>query len=231
MPEMDGLQATARIRALEQQQGGHIPIIAMTAHAMKGDREEFLLAGMDDYVTKPIRWPELRRALDSACGMPAARFFPTNPRRKLEYQTRPPRFQVVPIKPFGRVMASDRPLPLNETQEWTLDWGEALRAVDGNHELLCDVMGEVLKECPQRLTELNRAAAADDAVTMRRAAHTIGGSLRFFGNTDAVDTAGQIESLARSGDVQTASGLLPVFETQINGILAEVRRWLDSKTG
>ncbi len=65
MPEMDGLEATAAIRAQEQSTGSHLPIIAMTAHAMKGDRERCLQAGMDGYISKPIRAQELYQVLGS----------------------------------------------------------------------------------------------------------------------------------------------------------------------
>jgi CheY-like chemotaxis protein len=54
MPEMDGLEATVAIRQSERETGGHVPIVAVTAHAMKGDRERCLEAGMDAYVTKPV---------------------------------------------------------------------------------------------------------------------------------------------------------------------------------
>ena len=63
MPEMDGFEATAAIRAREQSLGGHLPIIAMTAHAMKGDRERCLQMGMDGYISKPIRAQELYHVL------------------------------------------------------------------------------------------------------------------------------------------------------------------------
>ncbi|MBI4480945.1 MAG: response regulator [Acidobacteria bacterium] len=71
MPEMDGLKATAAIREKEKQTGQHIPIVAMTAHAMKGDRERCLEAGMDAYISKPIRAGELLELVEQCVGMPS----------------------------------------------------------------------------------------------------------------------------------------------------------------
>jgi CheY-like chemotaxis protein len=64
MPVMDGIEATAAIRQTEKTTGQHIPIVAMTAHAMAGDRQRFLKAGMDGYVSKPIHSRELLEAIE-----------------------------------------------------------------------------------------------------------------------------------------------------------------------
>jgi two-component system sensor histidine kinase/response regulator len=64
MPEMDGMEATAAIREKEKNSGLHQPVIALTAHAMKGDRDKGLAAGMDGYLTKPIRPQELDEILE-----------------------------------------------------------------------------------------------------------------------------------------------------------------------
>jgi PAS domain S-box-containing protein len=72
MPEMDGLEATARLREKETSRGGHVPVVAMTAHAMRGDRERCMSAGMDDYVTKPVRPKDLLQVLAKLLGDPLA---------------------------------------------------------------------------------------------------------------------------------------------------------------
>ncbi|MGH9455415.1 MAG: response regulator, partial [Terriglobia bacterium] len=68
MPEMDGFEATAAIRKLDDLRGTHLPVIAMTAHAMKGDRERCLAAGMDGYITKPVKASELIQVIEDHAG-------------------------------------------------------------------------------------------------------------------------------------------------------------------
>jgi CheY-like chemotaxis protein len=68
MPGMDGFETTCAIRREETRSGKHLPIIAVTAHAMKGDRERCLLAGMDGYISKPINGSELCAAIENLVG-------------------------------------------------------------------------------------------------------------------------------------------------------------------
>jgi CheY-like chemotaxis protein len=69
MPEVDGFEATRQIRASEARSGGHVPIVAMTANALEGDREACLRAGMDDYIAKPVRLAQLRRFVERYLGV------------------------------------------------------------------------------------------------------------------------------------------------------------------
>ena len=73
MPDMDGLEATRAIRAAEATRGGHIPILAITANAMEGDREICLAAGMDDYLSKPVKLDQLIVKMDEVIGTLAAK--------------------------------------------------------------------------------------------------------------------------------------------------------------
>jgi len=77
MPEMDGLEATTAIRAMEKQTGRHLPIVALTAHAMTGDRERCLTVGMDGYVSKPIDAEELLAMIERL--LPAQPAIPSEP--------------------------------------------------------------------------------------------------------------------------------------------------------
>jgi CheY-like chemotaxis protein len=78
MPDMDGLEATAVIREQERQRGDHLPIIALTAHAMKGDQERCLVSGMDDYISKPINAQTLSAAISRVLNGVTSRNFPAS---------------------------------------------------------------------------------------------------------------------------------------------------------
>ena len=72
MPELDGYETTALIRSREAKSGGHVPVVALTANAMDGDRERCIAAGMDDYLSKPLRPEQLDAVLERWLGVPAA---------------------------------------------------------------------------------------------------------------------------------------------------------------
>ncbi|HLK35005.1 MAG TPA: response regulator, partial [Terriglobales bacterium] len=78
MPELDGFAATAEIRRRERETGAHIPIVAMTAHALKGDRERCLAAGMDGYIAKPVRFDLVEKEIARFCDVPSPAASPWN---------------------------------------------------------------------------------------------------------------------------------------------------------
>ena len=168
MPDMDGLEATAAIRAHEQISGGHVPIIAMTAHAMKGDRERCLAAGMDGYVAKPLQARELFEVVESF---------------------------------FFRQVSPDLEGGTSRSEESPFDLSDALRHVNGDKDLLKELLQLFAVECPQLLTEIRNAINHSDAVLLRRAAHTLKGSISNFGAPAVVAAAQRLENLGRDGNL------------------------------
>ena len=177
MPEMDGMEATAEIRRREREKGaGRTPIIAMTAHAMKGDRERCLAAGMDGYVSKPIQTQELFAALASVA--------PSEP-------------SAAPAAPAEAPAAPAEEAPL-------LDQTEALGRVGGDWDLLKSLAEVFFDSYPAQLAQLREAVGRGDAPTVYRLAHTLVGAVGIFGAKPAVETAARLERMGREGNLAGA---------------------------
>jgi CheY-like chemotaxis protein len=205
MPEMDGLTATTLVREFEQTVGRHTPIVAMTAHAMKGDRERCLAAGMDGYVTKPIRGQELEAAIDEVM------------RRPDEKQSAGERkgaaagvaAKVPDDRSKGAAQNGDRApaSPSAEASREIIDFDEALAGLGGDQDLLNYVIELFFDELMGLSSQLEAAIAARDEATLQRTAHTLKGSLSHLAAHAATEAAMRLEQLgaARSlSDVGTA---------------------------
>ncbi len=207
MPELDGMEATRQIRALEAGTGQHIPIIAMTAHAMKGDKERCLAAGMDGYCPKPVRPRELHDAIVKV--LPSALPGPGE-QQKLERATRP---------------AEAFPAGAGKTS--LVDWPAALKAMQNDETLLLDVIDAHLTESPGIVDKLRGAIAAGDAATIRRLAHTIKGNLRALHAIEPL-VAADLEADAAQGDLSRAETLLEAILLQLDAINEELRARLQA---
>jgi signal transduction histidine kinase/CheY-like chemotaxis protein/HPt (histidine-containing phosphotransfer) domain-containing protein len=181
MPEMDGYEATSAIRAYEQTRGRRTPIIALTAHAMKGDRERCLAAGMDAYVSKPIAAEELLERIDDLLSSdPAASRGPGTSRSG--------------PAPSGPA-AGGPPV---------LDRAEALGHVGGDPALLAEVVAIFRNEGPRILESIERALAAGTCPPVAASAHRLKGSLATLGAGASVAAAERLEESAAAGDLRLA---------------------------
>jgi CheY-like chemotaxis protein/HPt (histidine-containing phosphotransfer) domain-containing protein len=180
MPEMGGLEATARLRQREREcgDGRHVPVIALTAHAMKGDRERCLGAGMDGYLAKPIQARELLQALEGLAAGEAPSV-------------------VVPAAPAGAEV---------------FDRESALSMTGGDVQLLGELVGLFRAECPGWLVQCREGIARRDAALLRRAAHTIKGTLATLGAREAFAVAQQLEAVGRGGDLAEAPATYAALE-------------------
>jgi PAS domain S-box-containing protein len=175
MPKMDGLTAIRSIRTMEKETRRHVRIIALTAHAMKGDREKCLEAGADDYITKPLHTPHLVAALDRLCKEKTDGAGNTG----LE-------------ETHGRA------------EEQAVDWTTALQHMDGDRELLDEVAHLFADEWPRTKDELSGALKNEHWDIVERLAHGLKGAAANLCATAVSDSAFQLEKLARAGEHQQA---------------------------
>jgi two-component system sensor histidine kinase/response regulator len=207
MPEMDGLAATAAIRDQEKSTGRHLPIIALTAHTMKGDRERCLAAGMDAYVSKPLRPGELLDVLDQIlpkrCPRPPAPLSPT-PLPAGERGSGSP----APLPAGERGSGSPTPLPAGERgrveesleEATAFDGNAVLERVEGDIGLLRKMFQLFSQQSSKLLGEIAGAVARQDGPALERAAHKLKGAVGNFGAGDAYRTALDLELRGRAGE-------------------------------
>lgn len=173
MPGMDGLTATGMIRNLNNRYRS-IPIIALTAHALAGDKEKCLAAGMDDYVTKPIRNDELVNTIDVKLG--------------IEYQPEAP--------------AADNPVLSEEHIEVPIFDSKYFDNISlSNKEFQKELMGTFVADAGRRIELLNKAISQNENGVAASEAHTIKGASYSVGATALGDTAAEIEVAVKIGDV------------------------------
>jgi signal transduction histidine kinase/CheY-like chemotaxis protein/integral membrane sensor domain MASE1 len=197
MPEMDGLTATQHIRASEKKSGGHLPIIAMTARAMRGDRETCLAAGMDGYVSKPISREELQAAIVEQ----------TSPLNRQD----------------PRPVAASAPKLASASKMGGWDARKFLERIGNDESLLREVTDIFLEETPKLLARLREAVTAQAAEIVERTAHSLKGELAYFGSS-AAHFARELERIGRERDLAEAAGLLASLETEVTSLMAAVRR-------
>ena len=196
MPVMGGLEATQKIRAYESAAGKHTPILAMTAHAMKGDEEKCLEAGMDGYLSKPIQFDlmkseinRLAKTHDSDAGQKA---------------------------PKGEPMSS----------QGAINQSELMARIDNDSELLRELVDIFREDFPRYVENLRCAVREEDMQRTAEAAHSLKGMLANFAATAAAQAAAEIEQIARRGEQAALDSAMVNFDSATSGLLAEIKEML-----
>ena len=191
MPEMDGFEATGRIRDPESPVRDHaIPVIAMTAHAMKGDRERCMEAGMDDYVSKPVRTQELVAVIERQLGAKADRAVQAAVVEDEvgEEQAKGP-IQTSPEKPsFDESALGDR--------------------FEGDEETINAVVSTFLDDAPNQIRFLKEALETKDAEAVKQRAHSLKGASGNVGAPVLQALSLQAEDAGKAGDLDRAAAAI-----------------------
>jgi len=200
MPELDGYAATAEIRRREGE-GRHTWIVAMTAQSLEGDREKCLTAGMDDYVSKPVKIEELRKVIDRRKEMKALAPLSTEP------------FWVIESSD-GEVVDSSAIAALRE-----LD-------ADGDSAIVTQLIQVFLENTPMLISEARIAIGQGAPADVARIGHTLKGSCSNFGANRLRIASARLEQLAGGGSITGAGSLLADIEREFGFVRAALEREL-----
>ncbi len=196
MPVMGGLEATCKIREREQHSGQHVPILAMTAHAAAQDEKRCLEAGMDGYLTKPIRREVLRKEIERA------------------------------VTQSGSCENGNEPAPHSELSEAEWNVRELLERLEGDQDFLRELLQMFRTDSQTALMKAREALAQEDLAEMSRAAHTLKGMLKNLSMNATAELASALEAAARNGARVEAETLLERLDRSLAGIMPEVETHL-----
>ncbi len=217
MPEMDGFSATTEIRRQEKANGRHLPIIALTANAMAGDREKCLAAGMDDYLGKPFKQKQLHEILQ--------RWLPERPATNEEVAI-PDASTVRELPVTASIQAQsevtgpggDRPISQpSPIDTKALDNIRALQR-NGKPDILKKTITLFCSDSPKMLESMQQAAALGDAGTLAMAAHRLKSSSANLGAAKLAAQCSQMEMLGRESRAEHAHVLLAEMQAEFQSV-------------
>jgi two-component system sensor histidine kinase/response regulator len=207
MPQMDGYEAAREIRRLEEGKR-HIPIMALTAHAMKGDEEKCRAAGMDEYLSKPIDRARLENCLE--------RLLPSTGSTDL-----------MPAITQAPVVVESTPQPPAVHLHHPVDWEALLDSIDGDREFARHLADAFIGTGDRELAAIAAALGAGDAAALRESAHALKGASANLRAAAAASAAAQLESAARLGK----SAQIPALAETLTVEIKRMTAYLRSKVG
>jgi CheY-like chemotaxis protein/HPt (histidine-containing phosphotransfer) domain-containing protein len=204
MPVMDGFQATRRIRELESARGGHIPIVAMTAYAMKADMEKCREAGMDDYVSKPFRPEDVLAALK--------RLYTVGAHEPERYHGTVSSIHTELLNHNGDIEA--QPTVASSDILSVFDKDELLYRLGGKDEMVPRFLAMFAKNVSGYLEALHLAIDTENEEQVRIQAHTIKGMSANISAHKMKSTASALEVLAGEGRLNDCKKLVEQLESE-----------------